>query len=166
MSNYLVQFIGGKMAIHGGYKKIGFKEEIKENPNAKWTLTRITPESDKLRGFYHGAIIPLWAYLNNLDHTDSNVLDFLHHEAKKEFNGEVVMIDNKPTKFGKSTKGKLNSGYIERIIEYLEENYAIDRLQVLDSEHYKDFRDRVYSSGEFDTYIDYLVFLNRLPKHE
>jgi hypothetical protein len=123
----------------------------------------MTPESRDQRKFYHGAVLTLWAYLDGKDYKDPAVLDDQHEIAKLEFNPKVEVSNGKTYRIGQSSKGKLNQGFIEKIIDYLEENYAIDRTQVLDPKHYKDFRDRIYSSGEFDTYIDYLVSLRRLP---
>jgi hypothetical protein len=129
-----------------------------------------TPESRQVRGFYHGAVLPLWAYLNGLDYRDSKVLAFMHEHAKREFNSEIIFIDGKEIKRGKSTAGilnendKQNSGYLERVITYLEENYGIDRMKVLNPEHYKDFKDRVYSVGEYEDYIAYLESLGFLTK--
>jgi hypothetical protein len=126
------------------------------------------PESKKQRDFYHGAILPMWAYLNGWNYRDGDTIGYLHEDAKREFNGEIVIRDGKKVRRGKSTKGLLgendqqNSGYIERIISYLEENYAIDRNKVLNCEHYKKFRDEIYSAGEYDSYIEYLKSLHFL----
>jgi len=128
------------------------------------------PESKEQRGFYHGAVLRLWGYLNGWDYRDSNVIEFLHEEAKREFNGTIEILDGKKKKVGQSTKGLLgendqqNSGYIERIISYLEENYSIDRQKVLNTEDYQDFMDRIYSVSDYDDYIAYLVELGHLPK--
>jgi hypothetical protein len=62
-----------------------------------------------------------------------------------------------------STKGELNH-FVERVVDYLEENYAVDRAQVLDPEHYKDYRDRVEITGKYASYIDYLISLGRLRR--
>jgi hypothetical protein len=80
--------------------------------------------------------------------------------------------NGKSVKVGLSTKGllketdKQNSGYVERVISYIEENYGVDRTKVLNTAHYKDFVDRVYSVSKYDDYIDYLVELNFLPRIE
>lgn len=144
------------------YSAARFRQDLKDNDGARYEIKRISAESRQQRKFYHGGVLTLWAYLNGYDYRDSDVLEWMHEEAKREFNGKVVMRDGKPTKRGESTKGELSQGYVDRIVDYLEENYGIDRMQVLDPEHFKDFRDRVYMDGKFDTYIDYLKFLKRL----
>ena len=146
------------------YNIARFKDFTKKNVGMAVEITPITPESRYQRGFYHGAVLSLWAYLNDMDYMDNEILDFLHQEAKKEFNGEFVLLDGKSVKKGKSSKGELNRGFLERIINYLEESYGIKRGEVLNPEHYKDFRDRVNIMGDFDSYIDYLVSLNLLDK--
>jgi hypothetical protein len=80
------------------------------------------------------------------------------------------LLDGKPTRRGMSTKGLLsendlqNSGYLERVIQNLEDNYGIDRNKVLNTEHYLDWRDRVQVEfpDKYETYIDYLISLNFL----
>ena len=80
------------------------------------------------------------------------------------------MLDGKQVKRGKSTKGllaendKAESGYIERVISYLEEQYGIDRNKILNHEHYKKFRDEIFSYGEYDDYISYLQTIGLLNK--
>jgi hypothetical protein len=68
-------------------------------------------------------------------------------------------------KIGRSTAGSLSSGFLERVIIYLEENYAINRGDCLDPTEYKRFDAEVYMHGEYDTFIDYLVAIGKLPKH-
>lgn len=131
-----------------------------------------SPESKQARRYYHGAVIPLYAYLNGYDYRDSEILGFLHKHLAEEFNGEIVMLDGKQVKKGKSTKGLLTkndqqgSGYVDRVIDYLEEQYGIDRNKVLNTEHYQDFIDRVYMNGQYEDYIDYLKDLGFLSKQK
>jgi hypothetical protein len=61
-----------------------------------------------------------------------------------------------------STKGEINE-LIERFIEYMEENYGIDRALCLDRMHYKDWRDRLRFDSAYTNYVDYLIALKRLP---
>lgn len=141
-----------------------------ENDSAIVTIQDRLPESRNVRKYYHGAVLPLWAFLNGWDYHDSSVIEFLHETAKKEFNGEIVLLDGKEVKKGKSTRGlltqndKQQSGFLERIITYLEENYAIDRSKVLNPDHYNKFADEIYSVGEHEDYIDYLVKLGFLTR--
>jgi len=129
----------------------------KENEGARLEISAMLPESKKQRRFYHGAVIPLWSYLDGKDYRDSQVLADLHELAKLEFNGAIIVVGGKTRKVGRSTKGALRDGYLERVIEYLEENYGIKRQEFLDPKDYKYFRDAVYMTGEYDCYIDYLI---------
>jgi len=138
------------------------------NDNRVIVVSDRLPESGKQRRFLHGAVYPLWLFLNGMDYRDSDNLKWIHELAKKEFNGEIIIFDGKEVRKGKSTKGllaendKQESGFIERVITYLEENYAIDRNKVLNPDHYKKFSDEIYSVGNYECYIDYLISLNFL----
>jgi hypothetical protein len=157
----------GKLEI-GDYNRRLLNDFLKQKKNQgrKIAIQDRVPESRKQRAFYEGAVIPMWAFLNGYDFKDGDVLGFLREEAKREFNGEIVIRDGKKVKRGKSTVGLLgendqqSSGFLERVIGYLEENYGIDRNKVLNPEHYKDFKDRIYMEGKYDTYIDYLKDLH------
>lgn len=128
------------------------------------------PESRKQRGFYHGAVLPLLAYLNGWNYRQSKAIDFLHEEMKREFNGKLEKLGGKVIKVGQSTKGLLSnndredSAYLERVIGYMEENYGIDRMKVLNPEDYKYFRDNIFSFSDYDDYIDYMIGLKKLPE--
>lgn len=139
------------------------KRDLKSNPGAKYVVERETPESSRQRRFYHGAVIPLWAYLDGNDYTDSAVLEKYHQYAKEEFNGEVIVMDGKTQRIGKSTRGSLNSGFLERLIRHLEEQYQVDRTQCLNHKDYKYYRDVLLMDSEYPTYIDYLVALRKVP---
>jgi hypothetical protein len=160
---FLAQVQDGKISFGTDYNRARFVEKAKKVGNpARIRIEFLSPESQGQRKFYHGAVLTLWAFLNGWDYKDSDVLDFLHNEAKNEFNGEIVILDGIKKKRGKSTKGELNHGYLERLIDHLEDQYGIDRRKVLNPNHYKDFRDRIYMEGKYDTYIDYLLDLRLL----
>lgn len=120
-------------------------------------------ESKGMRGFFEGACIPLYAYLNGLDYRNPDLLVALREQVvKPEFNGTVVVVDGKARKLGLSTKGRLHE-VIDRFIDWMEEQYGIDRTQCLDPEDYKRFRDEIYPFSEYENYIAYLIDLKRLP---
>ena len=167
----LGKIINNKLAL-SDYNRRFWNDYLKkpENQNKVIAIQDRIPESRKQRAFYEGAIIPLWAFLNGYDYKDCDVLGFLRETAKKEFNGEDIILDGKKVRRGKSTKGLLAendqqaSGFLERVMSYLEENYGIDRNKVLNSEHYKKWRDEIYSFGEYDSYIEYLQSIGFLNK--
>lgn len=136
------------------------------NEGTVFDSTQRIPDSKKQRGFYHGAVIPLWAYLDGKDYTDHRVLNDLHEVAKMESNGIVIVVNGEPRKIGRTTSGKLRDGYIDRVIAYLEQNYGIDRMACLNPEDYKRFMAEVYSFGKYETYIDYMIDVGTLPKRE
>jgi len=165
------KIINGKLEI-GDYNRAKLNDFLKDKKNQgrKIAIQDRAPESRKQRAFYHSAVLTLWAYLNGQDYKDGDEIGFLHEHAKREFNGEIVLVEGKPVKRGKSTTGLLsendqaNSGYIDRVVTYLEENYGIDRTKVLNPEHYKTWRDEIFSFGKQDNYIDYLLEIGLLKK--
>ena len=69
-----------------------------------------------------------------------------------------------PKKVGRSTRGSIAlRPFVERIILYLEENYAIDRTRCLDVKDYKHFLDTIYMHGGYEHYLDYLIEMGRVP---
>ncbi len=140
-----------------------FKRYLAENPGIVLRITPVLPESGKQRRFYHGAVIPLWAYLDGKDHRDHKVLADLHELAKLEFNGEIITVAGVPHKIGRSTQGKLRDGFLERVVEYLVEQYGIDPSVCLNPTEYKRFMDEIYMHGKYDDYIAYLIELGRVP---
>jgi hypothetical protein len=141
-----------------------FKQYLKANPGVLLKITPMLPESNKQRRFYHGAVLPLWAYLDGKDYRNSEVLADLHEIAKFEFNGHEVIVDGRKMNVGRSTKGRELAPYLERVIEHLVDNYGIDPSDVLEPKKYKEFADTVFMEGNYETYIDYLVADGRLRK--
>lgn len=146
------------------YQRATLKQFIKDNAGARLRLIidKLTPESRNQRRFYHGAVLTLWAYLDGNDYKDNKVLSYYHEFAKQEFNPDIIFISGKKVKVGKTTKGSLNEGYINSIIDYLQEQYGIEPARVLDTVLYKKFRDKINLTGVYDTFIDYMVELNLL----
>lgn len=123
---------------------------------------KVTPESNKQRRMYHGAYLTLWAYLDGKDYKDPNVLENYHEIAKLEFTPMIVIVKGIPKKIGRSSKGNLNN-LMEKLLDYLVENYGIDPQKVLNPDDYKHFRDKVWPFiTKYDTYIDYLKDLQLL----
>jgi hypothetical protein len=122
----------------------------------------LVSESRKARGYFHGGVLALWAYLNDQDWLDDTVLDNLFYHAKTEYLGSMTVIDGKTVKTFQSSKGQLEF-LKEKVVEHLEVEYGIDRTKHLNNEEYKDWRDRIYPNGGPDNYIDYMVEIKRLP---
>ena len=156
--------INGK-AQFTDYVKADLLDDQKEHEGTIYQITRKSRESKKGRGFLHGGVYTLWAYLDGKDYRNYKLIDWIHDEAKKEFNGAMMMFDGKRKLVGKSTKGML-SEFTEKVVEHLEENYGIKREGVLDPEDYKHFMDEIYSTGEYDDYIQYLIDTGKLKKNK
>ena len=162
MSNkFLFQAKNGGMSFND-YTKARFKDDLKANENARYEIKRLTPESRSMRGFLHGAVYPLWAWLDGKEHRDPEVIRHIHDIAKLEFNGSFFILEGKSHKVSKSTKGVLLLEYIERVITNLEEQYGINRAECLDPNKFKAWRDKMLS--DHDSYIEYLQSIGSLSK--
>ena len=130
---------------------------IKGNPNQPFEIRPLLPESYSQRRYFEGAIIPLITfYQEGLDHRSSVDTKTVRDWLKIEFCGDLVVIGGKAHRVPQSTKGKLNNGFLERVIGWIEDNYAPPR-EALDPEAYKKWRDTIFPFGGPDNYIDYLV---------
>lgn len=161
--HYHFQAKSGTIHMPSEFARGAFKKHLVNNEGSIFDVVKRTPEESRsMRKFYHGAIIPLWAYLDGKDYKDSAVLEAMHEVAKLEFNGDFIKIDGKTKRYGKSTIGKLNDGFLNRIIEYLSENYRIDTSVVLSPDLYKKWKNEIWPYGGPETFIDYMLELKLL----
>lgn len=169
MTHFLAYSNKGALSLGTEYNRARFKQDLRENDGARYRIERMTPESRDQRGFFEGAVIPLWVYLDGNDWRNSNIVKHYHNESKKEFNGDFIIRAGQKEKIGKSTKGILNKGFLDKVIDFLEEQYGIERIEVLNPETYKRWRDELYGTGETDDFIEYMVetgMLKRTPEYE
>jgi len=143
------------------YVKNSLLQDQKDHEGFTYQIKRLSEESRKGRGFLHGGVYSIWAYLDGKDYRDNSILDWIHKYAKEEFNGEMIVFNGKRLTQGKSTRGMLKE-FTETVISYIEESYGVDRLDVLNPEDYKHFMNEIYSEGEYDDYIQYLKSLKKL----
>lgn len=154
----------GKGFKFSDWYKSKLVDYMRHNPNQPFTLTPILMESSKQRGWFEGGLCPLVAfYHEGLDHRDSKDVKKVREWLKMELNSEIVGLFGKTHRIAKSTKNELNSGFLERVVEYLVENYAPPD-QAMDPKSYKHWHDAVFPYGGPDNYIDYLVSINILKK--
>jgi hypothetical protein len=147
----------GGLVFQSDSQRDEFRDFVKKNDGVRLKIEQITPESEEQRGFFEGAIVPLVTYYQEgMDRFNSRHLRQVRDWLKIEFNGEVVVVDKKAHKIALSTKGKLNDGFIERVIDYLVENYGIDPAKVLNPEAYKRFRDEIYPYSNYEDFIAYM----------
>lgn len=152
----------GKLSLGSEHNAIRFREFLRKNPNTRIRIEPYTPESRKQRAFFEGAVIPLITYYQEgLDHTDSDDCRKVREWLKLEFNGEILRIGEKIQKVAKSTKGELQRGFLEKVLDWMnDQGYQTELLQPND---YKKWRDEVFPFGEGpDNYIDYLLELKKL----
>lgn len=151
---FTAKVISGQVVVHRPETLALFASK---HPQIRYVLTPLMAESRNQRAFIHGAILPLWCYLDHNDYKDAAVLEHYYEIAKVEFNPQIFTTRFKAYKIGGSTKGKLNEGFIEKIIDFLEEQYGIDRSKVLSPDLYKEYRDvlRPFENVP-DNFIDYM----------
>lgn len=153
----------GGFDFGGDYNRDRFIAFTKKHIGARMGHMLLTPESSKQRDFYHGAVIPLIAFFQDgMSHRNSRDCDHIHEWMKLEFAPEMISIGGKMKKVPGSSKGKLTDGYLDNVIDFLEENYGVKRQEVLDVGLYKKWKDEIYPNGGPDTFIDYMVEMNIL----
>lgn len=140
------------------YHSKKLKELVKENQAPlRAILETIVPESRQQRRFLHGGLIPLWVALDGNDWRDHEVCDFYFEEAKKEYSPEAIKIRGKVVIRAKSSKGsKALNKLTESLIDMLVEHYGLAyNTEVLKPDNYIKFRDELYMTGSWETYLDY-----------
>lgn len=144
--------------------RIKFKSYIKNHPNTPFEIVPLLPESGKQRRFFEGAVVPLVTfYQEGMDYRNAEDVRNVREWLKVEFGGGFVTIHGKAHKIARSTKNQLNQGFLERVIEWLTENYAPPE-EALDPKKYQHWKDVIYPDGGPETYIDYLVELKIINK--
>src|SRR3990167_8850963 len=99
----------------GTYTRIDLKKFANENPNMPFELKPMLPESEDQRGFFEGGLCPLVAYYQEgMDYRSYKDRQKVREWLKVEFNVDLVVLGGKSHKIAKSTKNKLNQGFLER----------------------------------------------------
>lgn len=161
--DFLATVKAGSFSFGSDANRRRFLDWTKKNVGQRVGISLLLPESTKQRGFFEGAVCPMVAFFQEgMNYLDPDDVKTVREMLKIEFNGKFVSIGGRSTKIGATTKGELNQGFLDRVIDWMEEQYGIDRAMVLNPAHYKDWRDRVYPEGGPDNYIAYLVELNLL----
>jgi hypothetical protein len=153
----------GKLSLGSEYNRARFADDLKKHPGRRYKIESLTPESREQRGFFEGAIVPFTTYFQeNLDYNDRDDLQKVRDWLKIEFNGAFITLGGKAIKVPKSTKGELNRGFLERVLDWLgEQGYPIE---LLNTTEYLDWKDRIRpSSGPMD-YMSYLIECGKLKK--
>ncbi len=146
----------GKLEMQSEYTRENFKKFLLKHDGARIEFVPVLPESSKQRKFFEGAIIPLVTfYQENLDHRNGEDLYKVREWIKQEFNSEMVVVGGKTKVVPKSTKNVLRDGFLQRVVDWLTENYSPPH-EALSPEKYRDWRDRVFPFGGPENYIDYL----------
>lgn len=163
--NFVAIVQNGKLTFKNDFIREKFAKFVKTHEGRRLFLTPTFKESDNQRGFFEGAVVKLVTFFQDgMDYTSSEDCRNVREWLKIEFNGDFVVVNGKSTKVGKSTKGKLNEGFLERVIDWIEENYGVKREDVLNPKEYKRWQDEIYPYGGPETYIDYLIEIGLLKK--
>lgn len=156
----------GKLSLGSSENRARLADFLKANPGVRLRIEAVTPESRKQRAWFEAALVPFVTYFqDNLDYNDSDDLQKVRDWLKIEFNGAFITIGGKAIKVPKSTKGELNRGFIERIIDWCGEQGMPIELTL--PAEYKKWHDEIKSYGGPETYLDYLISIGKLrPKGE
>lgn len=159
-TTFIVKTRKGGIQFLSEFNKNRFLEFCRQNDG---TLLEVKPkriESGRQRGFFEGAVVPLFAYhQENLDHRDQEDLRQAREWLKLEYNASLLNIGGKSHLVAKTTKGNLQE-FLERVIRGMEE-MGID-VSVLNPTEYKNWKYSIYPTGEYDNYIDYLIAIKRI----
>lgn len=138
-----------------------FKRFLKENQGIRIRLEPIMPESKNQRGFFEGAIVPLFCfYQEGMDYHNGDDLRKVRGWLKMEYNSEYALINGKAHKVEKSTRGELNRGFLLRVMDGMADNGY--QVEVLNPEDFKKWKKDVRPHGGPDNYIDYLLDIGKL----
>lgn len=139
-----------------------FKAWAKKNPKMRMHIEALLPESKKQRRFYEGAVVPLVTFFQEgFDHKLSEDNEKMHNWLNQEFNPAFFVLNGATIKIAGSSKGKL-AETTNKVIDWLEENYGIDRMKVLNPKDYLHWRDTIFPYGGPDNYVDFLVEAGKL----
>ena len=103
-------------------------------------------------------------YQEGFDHTNHHDCKEIREWLGREFNGEFKSIGGKMQKVAKSTKGELNRGFIERVLDWMQENGY--QTELLMPEDYKNWKAKIFPFGGPDNYIDYLLEIKKLKPRQ
>ncbi len=132
----------------------------KENQGKRIVIEDRVPESRQQRAWFEGALVPLVTfYQEGMDHKESEDNRKVREWLMQEFNSEGITINGKYHLVKQTSKSKLND-LIERIMDWMTENGY--QTELLVPKEYEKWRDEIFPFGGPETYIDYLVSINRL----
>lgn len=156
-----------KFEITEYWRKV-LKQAVTDNDSQpiRAQIVPLTIESRKQRKYLMGALLPLWVYLDGGDHKDSEMCGRYFEDFKLEYFPEAIKIKGKVKLFGKSSKGsKMLSAVIDRMIDMLVEHYGLEYgSPVLLPDVYKNFRDELFSTGPWESFLDYAISMKWINK--
>jgi hypothetical protein len=150
-----------------GRHKEAFKQLLRENGPVEVYITVELRESNKMRRWFEGGLVPLIAfYQEGMNHRDADDRRKVREWLKAEFNGEIVEVNGKAQRIAQSTKGRATFyPFVERVQDWLIENYN-PPVEAVDPKQWKLWKAKVFPiPGTPDNYIDYLVSLNKLKSN-
>lgn len=160
MPRFIARSKNGTLHL-GDYNARRLTDFLKQNDGMLIAIEPQTPESRKQRKFFEGAVIPfITFYQENMDHRNNDHCDQVREWLKMEFNSEMVVVAGKVKTVAGSTKGQLQKGFLEKVMDWMnDQGYQIELLNPKDYDHW---RDTIYPYGGPDNYIDYLVSIKKL----
>jgi len=148
---FITKIVKGKLQFGSDYNEAHFNDWCKKNEGA---IVRLEPSgnpvSDNMRGYYFGAVIPFIKSL--VPEWQSVSTDEVHEILKKNFNSFDAWnpVTKRMERYGQSVmnralRNKKAAQYVDRIGQWVEENYG----QSLPSpEDYQNWKDNAHMKGE------------------
>ena len=134
-----------------------FLEYIRKNPKAKFKIIPQRYESRKMRRYLEGAVVPAycqWQY--EIDPTDTSLRDEARYMFMRDFHYRI--INNRkgnPQRVPISSKSEAGP-ILEKYTNFASENGA----PIPNPELFKIWRDKYSMDKRFNTFHDFLEFLN------
>lgn len=151
----------GKLSMGSEYNANRFKDFLRTHDGLRFKIDPLTPESNKQRNFFEGGVISLITYYQeNLDYRDWRHCRKVRDWLLNEFSGEFVVIAGKSVRTRKTSRGELNKGLLDRILEWMDEQGY--QTELLLPGNYKYWKDIIFPAGGPDNYIDYLLSIGKL----
>jgi hypothetical protein len=162
MKVFIGQAKDGGLNLGSEFNATRFRQFLKDNNGIRIRIEPELPESRKQRKFFEGAVLPMIAfYQEGMDHNNPDHIYKIREWLKLEFNAEIAVLSGKAKKIAGSTKGKLEQGFLEKVLDWMtDQGYKTELLRPKDYLHW---RDAIYPYGGPETYTDYLVSLKKLP---
>lgn len=153
---FVAIFDGNAISFGSAYNKARFLAYAKSNPKHKYRIEPMVRDSLKQRRYLEGAVVPEYAkFQYNINPRDKDMRDIARGLFMRDFNHLIVSDrEGKPSLVAKSSIGEVNE-ITEKYCEWAVENGG----KIPNTALFKEWRDKYYSIGRWETFHDFLEYL-------